>query len=66
MKNETDGLSSLLETGRPVSAILAKRYLVHMAFDGIDREHQFLRNLRIGGTTCDQLEHVQFTFKGIQ
>jgi hypothetical protein len=34
--------------------------VVHMAFDCIDGEHQFLRDLRVGCTTRDQLEHLLF------
>ena len=31
-----------------------------MAFDGLNRKHQLLRNLRVGGSSCQQLEHLQF------
>jgi hypothetical protein len=33
-----------------------------MAFDGINDNHQLLRNLLVGCSTCEQLEHLSFSF----
>src|SRR5712692_2666520 len=34
----------------------------HMAFDGIQGNHQHLSNLLVRVTACDQMEHFQFAF----